>query len=123
MRWKKIIEDLWFSNIYRAEDALKMTPKTKDIGRLIDCNGEDIMSTLTKQQKNTFEKYTKCQDELSMASERDIFVYAFRIGARIVAEVLHREWLGLYTIAKTRTCFDVLVFCYLFIHFIYAVRK
>jgi len=46
------------------------------------------MSTLTEQQKKTFEKYIECQDELSMASERDIFVYAFRLGVRITAACL-----------------------------------
>ena len=88
---KNIPRELWFGNIYPAEDALKMTPEMKDIGRLIERNREDLMSTLTEQQKETFEKYIECQDELSMATEKEIFVYAFRIGARIVAEILHRE--------------------------------
>ena len=45
---KKILEELWFGNIYPAEDALKMTPEMKDIGRLIERNREDLMSTLTE---------------------------------------------------------------------------
>ena len=85
---KNIIEELWFGNIYPAEDALKMTTEMKDLGRLVERNREDLMSTLTEQQKETFEKYIECQDELSMASEREIFVYAFRLGVQITAACL-----------------------------------
>ena len=85
---KKIPRELWLGNIYPAEDALKMTTEMKDIGRLIERNMEDLMSTLTEQQKETFEKYIECQEELSIASEREIFVYAFRLWVQITADCL-----------------------------------
>ena len=46
---KNIPRELWFGNIYPAEDALKMTPEMKDIGRLVERNREDLMSTLTEK--------------------------------------------------------------------------
>ena len=48
---KNIPRELWFGNIYPAEDALKMTPEMKDLGRLVERKREDLMSTLTEQQK------------------------------------------------------------------------
>ena len=37
---KNILEELWFGNIYPAEDALKMTTEMKDLGRLVERNRE-----------------------------------------------------------------------------------
>ena len=44
--------------------------------------------TLTDKQKELFEKFNDCYDELTDINEREIFVYAFRLGMRIAIEVL-----------------------------------
>ena len=49
---------------------------------------ENLMGELTDKQKEIFEKFTDCYDELTDINEREIFVYAFRLGARIAIEVL-----------------------------------
>ncbi len=41
-----------------------------------------------KTQKETLEKFDDCYSELTGINERDIFVYAFRLGMRIAIEVL-----------------------------------
>ena len=46
------------------------------------------MSELTDKQKEIFEKFDDCWDELTDINEREIFVYAFRLGARIMLEVM-----------------------------------
>ena len=35
-----------------------------------------------------FEKFNDCDNELTDINEREIFIYAFRLGARIAIEVL-----------------------------------
>ena len=44
--------------------------------------------TLTDKQKELFEKFNDCYDELTDINESEIFVYAFRLGMRIAIEVL-----------------------------------
>ena len=44
---------------------------------------------LTEKQKDLFEKFEDCYTELTEINEREIFVYAFRLGARVAIEVMN----------------------------------
>ena len=46
---------------------------------------------LTDQQKEVLEKYVECDTELTSMREREIFRYAFRLGAKITFEVMRFE--------------------------------
>ena len=43
---------------------------------------------LTDKQREKLEKFDDCQAELTDINERELFIYAFRLGARIAIEVL-----------------------------------
>ena len=43
---------------------------------------------MTDEQKEIFEKLDDCSDELDNMSQREIFSYGFRLGARIAIEVM-----------------------------------
>ena len=47
-----------------------------------------LLGMLTDKQKETLEKFDDCYAELMEINEREIFLYAFRRGMRIVIEVL-----------------------------------
>ena len=49
---------------------------------------ESLSKTLSEEQKEILEKFDDCYNELTDINEREIFVYAFRLGARIAIEVL-----------------------------------
>ena len=49
---------------------------------------EDLMATLTDEQKVIFEKYEDAWTEYSSLSEEAIFVYAFRLGVQLTIESL-----------------------------------
>jgi len=52
---------------------------------------DNLQATLTEEQKETLEKFDDSYAELTDINEREIFVYAFRLGVRIMLEVvLHR---------------------------------
>jgi len=42
-----------------------------------------LLGMLTDKQKETLEKFDDCYAELTQINEREIFVYAFRLGMRI----------------------------------------
>jgi len=46
---------------------------------------------LTDQQKEVLEKFVECDTELTSMREREIFRYAFRLGAKITFEVMRFE--------------------------------
>ena len=50
-----------------------------------------LLGMLTDKQKETLEKFDDCCAELTEINEREIFVYAFRLGMRIAIEVLTEE--------------------------------
>ena len=52
---------------------------------------DDLLKTMTDEQKETFEKFNDCYDELTDINEREIFSYAFRLGMRIAIETLSAD--------------------------------
>ena len=49
---------------------------------------DTLIAQLNEKQKEIFEKFDDCWDELTDINEREIFVYAFKLGMRIAIEVL-----------------------------------
>ena len=49
---------------------------------------DKLIKEITDEQKETFEKFTHCYNELTDINEREIFVYAFRLGMKIAIDVL-----------------------------------
>ena len=47
-----------------------------------------MIAQLNEKQKEIFEKFDDCWDELTDINEREIFVHAFKLGMRIAIEVL-----------------------------------
>ncbi len=86
---KSIIEELWHGNIDPQNDRLINTPEMKQLIEYIARHHEDLLKTLTDEQKEIFEKFDDCQREYASFAEEAIFVYAFRLGARIITETLH----------------------------------
>jgi hypothetical protein len=50
---------------------------------------DNLQAMLTDKQKEILEKFDDCYAELTDINEREIFVYAFRLGARIAIEVMN----------------------------------
>ena len=49
---------------------------------------DNLLSTLNDQQKEILEKIDDCYNELTDINEREIFAYAFKLGARIMLAVV-----------------------------------
>ena len=50
--------------------------------------GDDRISTLTEKQKEQFEAYMTAQREANVLTDCETFIYAFRLGAKIMMDVL-----------------------------------
>ena len=60
----------------------------KELLGYISRHHADLEKSFTDEQKEIFEKFNDCYDELADINERAIFVYAFRLGMRIAIESL-----------------------------------
>ena len=59
----------------------------KQLLEYISRHNDDLLKTMTDEQKETFEKFHDCWSEYMSLAEAAIFEYAFRLGARLTMEV------------------------------------
>ena len=85
---RSILEELFYGNICPNTDCRSQDKETKQLMGYIADHHDNLLSTLNEQQKEILEKFDDCYNELTDINEREIFVYAFRLGARIAIEVL-----------------------------------
>lgn len=83
------LEDLYYGNIVPNEKCAKLDDEVKELLKLLNRNEEKLTATLSEEQKDTFEKYKDCNREISEISEREIFLNGFRMGARIIIDVVN----------------------------------
>ena len=82
------LEDLYYGNISTRERYIKRGSRVDQLVKLICKNEEELNSTLTEKQKETFEKFKDCTSELSCITEREAFSSGFILATRIMVEVM-----------------------------------
>lgn len=85
---RSILEELWYGNVCPSEGCRAAAKETKELMKYIAQHHDNLHATLTEKQKETLEKFDDCYAELTDVNERDIFVYAFRLGAKMMLEVM-----------------------------------
>ena len=88
---RSIIEELFYGNVCPNTDCRSKDKEVKELMGYITDHHNTLMEELTNKQKEIFEKFTDCYDELTDINEREIFVYAFRLGMRLAIEALLPE--------------------------------
>ena len=85
---RSILEELFYGNICLNTDCRSHDKETKQLMGYIADHHDSLLSTLNEQQKELLEKFDDCYTELTDINEREIFSYAFKLGAKIMLEVL-----------------------------------
>ena len=85
---KSVIEEMWYGNICADIECREITKEAKELMGYIADHHDKLRATLTDTQKEILEKFDDCYAELTGINECEIFVYAFRLGARIAIEVM-----------------------------------
>ena len=86
---RSILEELFYGNVCPNTDYRSKDKETKQLMGYIADHHDTLLKELTDKQKEILEKFDDCYAELTDINEREIFVYAFRLGAQIAIEVLH----------------------------------
>ena len=85
---RTILEELFYGNICPNTDCRSHDKETKQLMGYIADNHDNLLSTLNNQQKEILEKFDDCYSELTDINEREIFAYAFKLGARLMLAVV-----------------------------------
>ena len=84
----RILEELWYGNVEPMEYGSFSNGEYKELLRLITKNEEKLQATFSDEQKVLFSKYTDCVQEFQTISECLLFQNSFRLGARMMLEVM-----------------------------------
>ena len=88
---RSILEELFYGNICPNTDCRSTDKETKQLMGYIADHHDNLLSTLNDQQKEILEKFDDCYNELTDINEREIFNYAFKLGAKIMLSVLSEK--------------------------------
>lgn len=83
-----ILEDLWYGNICPQEQSTENNREIKKLLELMGQNRDKLCKTISDEEKETLAKYDDCINEMNGIIEREIFAYAFRLGGKIMLEVM-----------------------------------
>ena len=82
-----IINELWHGNIVPQEDSRNNSPEMKELMEYMARHHDNLLKTMTDEQKEIFEKFDDCWSEYMSLAEAAIFEYAFKLGAMLMLEV------------------------------------
>ena len=85
-----ILEEFWYGNLDPAEYDASPSEDYKELIRLISRNEEKLLDTMTDAQKDLFSRYQDCIREFQAMAESLLFQSSFRLGARIMLEVMEQ---------------------------------
>ena len=83
-----ILEDLYFGDVQPSERSFKRNSQyAKALDDLVKA-GDALTDTITEKQKEMFEDYMTAQREVNVLTDCETFIYAFRLAAKIMIDVL-----------------------------------
>lgn len=85
---KSMIKELLHGNIAPQEDSRTNSPEMKELVEYMARHRDDLMKTMTDEQKEIFEKFHDCWSEYASLSDEAIFEYDFKLGLQIAIESL-----------------------------------
>ena len=87
----KIIEDLYYGRISPYEMSISATPEYQKLKALADRNEDLLRESLSDEQKELLEKLIETVTDISSISERDMFIAGFRLGVKLMIDVMQDE--------------------------------
>ena len=84
----RILEDLWYGNIEPTEYDTYPCAEYKEALHLISRNEERLQATMTDAQKELFSRYADSVREFQDMAECLLFQNSFRLGARMMLEIM-----------------------------------
>ena len=87
----KIIEDLYYGRISPYEMSISATPEYQKLKALADRKEDSLRESLSDKQKELLDKLIETVTDISSISERDMFINGFRLGMKLMMDVMKDE--------------------------------
>ena len=84
----QVLEDLYVGEIRPSERSFKKNSQYARALNEVVKAGDALTDTLSEGQKAQFEEYMSAQWEVTVLTDCETFCYAFKLGARIMMDVL-----------------------------------
>lgn len=81
------IKELWHGNTSLQIDSRDNSHEMKQLMEYMARHHNDLLKTMTDEQKIIFDKFDDCWSEYTSFAEAAIFEYAFKLGMRLAIEV------------------------------------
>lgn len=82
------IKELGYGNIYLQTDSRNNSPEIKQLIEYMAKHHNNLLKTMTDEQKVIFEKFDDCWSEYASLVESSIFKHAFELGKNFAIETL-----------------------------------
>ena len=83
-----ILTELWYGNISPCEHHIPDTRHTLELREQALHYSEELQGMLSAEARQMMQKLQDCTDALDDVREQELFAYGFRIGARVMLEVM-----------------------------------
>lgn len=83
------LEDLYYGNIIPQEHSCIHGSAYSEVVGYIVRHQDDLIPTLTEQQKEIFEILKDCESELHGMNELKAFISGFKLATRVMIEVMN----------------------------------
>lgn len=84
----RILEEWWYGNIEPTDGEVPRCKEYKKLVQLVSSNEDKLRQTMTDAQKELLTLYMDSQRELSAMLAYTLFQSSFRLGARVMLEVM-----------------------------------
>ena len=85
------IQNLYYGRISPYEMSISTAPEYQKLKTLADKNEDLLRETLSDKQKELLEKLIESMTDISSISERDMFIAGFRLGVKLMIDVMKDE--------------------------------
>ena len=85
------IQDLYYGRISPYEMSISTAPEYQKLKALADRNEDLLKETLSDEQKELLDKLIESMTDISSISERDMFITGFRLGMKLMIDVMKDE--------------------------------
>jgi len=83
-----ILKDLWRGNVSPSERSVRPGSDYKKVSVEICKQIDRFLESLTPEGKKQMEAISDLRNDMTILGEEDAFIYGFRLGARIIMDVV-----------------------------------
>ena len=83
-----LLEQLWRGNIAPSERYIRSNSEYKKVSQAFCDAAEKMEKELNPEGKKYWREVADLQSDMNMLAEEDIFIYGFRMGARMILDII-----------------------------------